>query len=444
MARGRLMAMPLLVANMGGEMIYILEQRLRAQSISPSKASKVLCDVVKAMFDKDFVDKLFAPAELYTESSTREVFSQLAHSSIMRLNKSSMDKLYDLMTMGVKQQVVQCRCPEEILDVTRNHLSVIQSITPDPDAQALLAAFKKRVDAEYGAVGAWEMWQLRLAMLRFFQDRRVKVSIFLQELQQNLDGTFVISVVGPMAPGVSPPGTVAYMEDSGVEGGRRDFPAAAASGASGNITLNAGTCPLGLNMYARDRRSRKDSDADATKPKPWPGPNSSTATGPLLRGVPHALRGKGAAGASKGASAVHGSGGSQPGTPARASAGAAADSSVTPESARAGLALLGTLIGAQASPAADETLDLNLFPDEAEAAGTAGLLDDEEDGSGGVVVLDAAGGARTIAELATSLGFDDDDDGGAAGTASGAGGAGGAGGSGEEDGLLDLFDEAAA
>ncbi len=40
MARGRLMAMPLLVANMGGEMIYILEQRLRAQSISPSKASK--------------------------------------------------------------------------------------------------------------------------------------------------------------------------------------------------------------------------------------------------------------------------------------------------------------------------------------------------------------------------------------------------------------------
>lgn len=40
MTRGRLMAMPLLVANMGGEMIYILEQRLRAQSISPSKASK--------------------------------------------------------------------------------------------------------------------------------------------------------------------------------------------------------------------------------------------------------------------------------------------------------------------------------------------------------------------------------------------------------------------
>ena len=98
------------------------------------------------------------------------------------------------------------------------------------------------------------------------------------------------------------------------------------------------------------------------------------------------------------------------------------------------MALLGTLIGAQASPAADETLDLNLFPDEAEAAGTSALLDADDDGSGGFVVLDAAGGARTIAELATSLGFDDDE------PASGAGlpAAGG-----EEDGLLDLFDEAA-
>ena len=31
------------------------------------------------------------------------------HSSIMRLSESSMDKLYDLMTMGVKHQLLGCR-----------------------------------------------------------------------------------------------------------------------------------------------------------------------------------------------------------------------------------------------------------------------------------------------------------------------------------------------
>lgn len=34
-------AMPMLVVNMGAEMMFILEQRLKAQSISPDKSGKV-------------------------------------------------------------------------------------------------------------------------------------------------------------------------------------------------------------------------------------------------------------------------------------------------------------------------------------------------------------------------------------------------------------------
>lgn len=40
MTQGMLFAMPLIVINMGGEMTYILEQRLRAQKISPDKSTK--------------------------------------------------------------------------------------------------------------------------------------------------------------------------------------------------------------------------------------------------------------------------------------------------------------------------------------------------------------------------------------------------------------------
>jgi hypothetical protein len=39
-ARGHLLAMPFLVLNMGVEMIYILDQRLKAQSISAEKSRK--------------------------------------------------------------------------------------------------------------------------------------------------------------------------------------------------------------------------------------------------------------------------------------------------------------------------------------------------------------------------------------------------------------------
>jgi hypothetical protein len=53
--------MPYVIVNLGGEMIYILEQRLRAQSIPPEKAVKVLHDVVKTMFSTKFIAEVPSP-----------------------------------------------------------------------------------------------------------------------------------------------------------------------------------------------------------------------------------------------------------------------------------------------------------------------------------------------------------------------------------------------
>lgn len=43
-----LLCMPLIVTNLGSEMLYILDQRLKAQAIPPDKAAKVLNDVTKS------------------------------------------------------------------------------------------------------------------------------------------------------------------------------------------------------------------------------------------------------------------------------------------------------------------------------------------------------------------------------------------------------------
>ena len=84
---GRLLAMPLLIINMGGEMAYILQQRLVAQKIPESKSFKVLHDVIRTMYNKKFITALFKPQPVYTNKSVRQVFDRLAHSSIMRLNE---------------------------------------------------------------------------------------------------------------------------------------------------------------------------------------------------------------------------------------------------------------------------------------------------------------------------------------------------------------------
>ena len=47
---GPLFAMPIIVSCMGGEMVYILEQRLYAQNVGPEKSKKVLQDVLRTMY----------------------------------------------------------------------------------------------------------------------------------------------------------------------------------------------------------------------------------------------------------------------------------------------------------------------------------------------------------------------------------------------------------
>ena len=109
-----------------------------AQSVRQQKANKVLQDVIRTMFASSFVNELFRPQEMYTSSSTRQIFNKLAHSSIMRINETSMDKLYDLMTMGVKHQWVCCNVPQQMIQNTFNHLTAMGVIAEGSEVMELV------------------------------------------------------------------------------------------------------------------------------------------------------------------------------------------------------------------------------------------------------------------------------------------------------------------
>ena len=167
----------MVVSNLGSEMLYILEQRLRAQNVAGDKSVKVLHDVVGAMFDPKFVDELFKPQEVYTQKATRQIFDKLAHSSIMRLSENSMDKLYDLMTMGLKYQLVTCRAPEDVLQFTLLHLATIRSYLSDESRSSRVDAFDAELRATFGGFKPWEWHALRSTLFQVLGDRRVGLPV---------------------------------------------------------------------------------------------------------------------------------------------------------------------------------------------------------------------------------------------------------------------------
>ncbi len=58
MSSSYLMTMPILIYNLGSEMIYVLCSRLKAQQIQKDKSIKVLSDVISALFDRKFINEI--------------------------------------------------------------------------------------------------------------------------------------------------------------------------------------------------------------------------------------------------------------------------------------------------------------------------------------------------------------------------------------------------
>ncbi|KAF0024428.1 hypothetical protein F2P81_023230 [Scophthalmus maximus] len=123
--------LPLVFINLGGEMIYILDQRLRASNTSDDNSEKVMNDIVGTMFSKAFIDELLKPQQLYSHRTLKTVLTRLAHASIMRLNPASMERLYELMVMAFKYQVFLCPRPKDLLLISYNHIDTIREFVKD-------------------------------------------------------------------------------------------------------------------------------------------------------------------------------------------------------------------------------------------------------------------------------------------------------------------------
>jgi hypothetical protein len=135
----------------------------------------------------------------------KSIFESFAHSSIMRLNTMSMNKLFELMLMTLKLQILRTRYPEEIYQITLNHflgiLEILNSIEFDNKflinrIQEEMLNFKQN----YSHLSPYDYIILKSVILRFLQGRNVKVSIFIQDNLQDSNSEIYL----PMSE-ISPP-----------------------------------------------------------------------------------------------------------------------------------------------------------------------------------------------------------------------------------------------
>ena len=78
-------------------------------------------------------------------SELRTTLESVALSSIMKLDRSSMDKLFDLMIMMVKYQLKAATGPREIILITLNHIDGMRDIVNDVNAQKCVSMVQQMI-----------------------------------------------------------------------------------------------------------------------------------------------------------------------------------------------------------------------------------------------------------------------------------------------------------
>lgn len=78
-------------------------------------------------------------------SHLRTTLENVVLSSIMKLDKTSMDKLFDLMIMMVKYQLKAATGPREVILIILNHIDAIRDMVSDVNAQKCVTLVQEMV-----------------------------------------------------------------------------------------------------------------------------------------------------------------------------------------------------------------------------------------------------------------------------------------------------------
>ena len=125
------------------------------------------------------------------------------------------------MIMGFKYQMISCSSPQQILQVTLYHLEILKSVCKSPEiAKSVKAAITSTVNL-YTSLTNGQWLQMQQSIMRFLQNKKTKVSLFLQRNLQTMDGTLVLSNDGFLPYGTDAPGSVTRYKNGSA--GRKTF-----------------------------------------------------------------------------------------------------------------------------------------------------------------------------------------------------------------------------
>lgn len=136
------------------------------------------------------------PQAVYSHDSVREIIEDVTQSSVMRLDGTSMGKLWDLITMVFKWQT---SITTDIIKVTQRHLYEIETYVINAETQLQLHKVQNLFENFEKIFDEKEKRNLYDDICFWLKDYNVRVSLLLRMGLQGMDGNFIVNDLNPVA-----------------------------------------------------------------------------------------------------------------------------------------------------------------------------------------------------------------------------------------------------
>ncbi|XP_030554105.1 protein OSCP1 [Drosophila novamexicana] len=188
-----------ILVNLGCEALYVIDQRLRAQQIAADKSNQVIHDVTSVLLEPKFIESLIngsmhGNAQLLTADHCKFMLKDITTCSLMRLDETSMEKLWNLMTMMYKWQLFVSRHQHHLLDITFRHLDAINRLYPDAKRNMLIDFGKNMLLDFWNACGEQQQLSIYRTNRAWLQCFNTKISLLIRLGFQAMDGSFLAEV----------------------------------------------------------------------------------------------------------------------------------------------------------------------------------------------------------------------------------------------------------
>jgi len=130
-------------------------------------------------------------AQLLTAEHCKFMLNDIATCSLMRLDETSMEKLWNLMTMMYKWQLFVSRHQHNLLDITFRHLDAINKLYPDAKRHLLIDFTKNTLLDFWNSCGEEQQLSIYRTNKAWLECFNTKISLLIRLGFQSMDGSFI-------------------------------------------------------------------------------------------------------------------------------------------------------------------------------------------------------------------------------------------------------------